>query len=381
LRVDSGAWRTGTGHTYAGSMSEKGKTKRPPARPTRTRPPARDPRLDSAPPATDDGPIPPSASPRVAALEAEVARLKAERSADADDLAQMLVRIAEAERKRRAAEDRSTELAARARSLEATLEENEAKSPPAGSTGGGGYAADLVADNETRLAALRRELDETRDELRRASDEAELAMRRAVLAERSAADGANALERARAELEADRSRLVDAEAKLARARREQADAREAVQRDNEAAVETMRRTHAEELAALRGEREEDLAALRIEHEEDERRSARAIEDERSATARARQQAVATEASLSEARAAIARAAELVEQTGRREEMAGALRARSFEQMRRVLAGEDAGQPPDTATARPLMPRRPPPRGESGDADAVTLDDAEIDLAE
>lgn len=98
-------------------MSERAKT----TRPQRTRP-ARDPRIDSLPPAVDEEaplkakPLRSGADPlhaRVALLEAEVESLKVARAADSDDLAQMLIRVAEAERLRAAAEQRAADAEAR----------------------------------------------------------------------------------------------------------------------------------------------------------------------------------------------------------------------------------------------------------------------------
>src|ERR1700690_3523778 len=103
-------------------MSDPVKPKRPHSKSgrPRSRPPVRDPRVErsssSAPGVSaplhatgqphDEGPVrrPPSLQRmqvvpgRIAALETELARLGAERGAEADELARMLVRIAEAER-------------------------------------------------------------------------------------------------------------------------------------------------------------------------------------------------------------------------------------------------------------------------------------------
>jgi len=214
---------------------------------------------------------------RVAALEAELRRLKEARSTDADELARMLVRIAGAERARSMAEERAEALASRVRELEPLL-----------------------------------------DDLRRGTEATDLATRRAELAERSAADGAEALERTRVEREADRLRSTDLETKLAR----------------------MRREHGEELAALRTARAES-----------DQQSARALEEERAATMQARQRATSAEEKLAEAHQRLCRAASLIDQVERREEMAAALRARALQHARQALTGDansaEAGAPIET----------------------------------
>src|SRR5215472_17570510 len=193
----------------------------------RSRPP-KDPRADSvAPRKAPSRPRLDVLPGRIASLEAELRRLREAQGAEADEHARMLVRIAAAERARKEAEQRAESLASRVRELESMHEE------------------------------VRRETTAT-----------DLATRRAELAERSAADGAEALERTRAELEADRLRSTELEAKLAR----------------------MRREHGDELAALRTVRSEA-----------EQQTARALEEERTAAAEARKRATAAEAELAQAR--------------------------------------------------------------------------------
>jgi hypothetical protein len=111
-------------------MATPGKSKRPP--------PLRDTRIDSTPPV----PRPEAlghVSPRVlrparpeapegqavpiVALESDVARLRAERASDADELGAMLVRVAASERAREAAEARATGLEKWAEELEAKVAE------------------------------------------------------------------------------------------------------------------------------------------------------------------------------------------------------------------------------------------------------------------
>src|SRR5579864_9672151 len=98
-------------------MPDSGRTKRPMRE--RSRPPPRDPRVDSSPPSGEadaPSPRPPSSRPtadaaasRVAALEAELTRIRQLHASDADQVAAMLVRIADAERSRKAAEERAAE--------------------------------------------------------------------------------------------------------------------------------------------------------------------------------------------------------------------------------------------------------------------------------
>ena len=319
-------------------MSDTQKPKRPQpksGRP-RSRPPSRDPRLERRL-TPREGELRSRRGAAVAAievlptridvLEAELTRLKEERGVEADEQARMLVRIADAERARSSAEARAT-------STQEALKELEAK-----------------------LSASQRQLETSKDQLRRGAEVAETAVRRAGLAENSAADGAAALDRLRAELEADRARVTDLESKLARTRRE----------------------HLAELASMRAA-EADAAM----------RSARALEEERSVSARARQQAAAAEAELGVARRAIERIGGLFDEMERREELASAFRLRGLVQARRVLAGEDAGatdegakdEAPATEPARPPPPARKsrkPPVTEQ--ANVLTLDDLDLDVAD
>lgn len=229
---------------------------------------------------------------RIAALETELARLGEERGAEADELARMLVRIAEAERVRAAAEQRASVLSERVLELEAECEQS------------------------------RRDLEATRHLLRRGAEAAEMASRRAGLAERSASDGAAALERAGAELEADRARVTDLEARLARTKRD----------------------HATELATLRSARDEASD-----------RATSAIEEERAAAARGLERLAAAEADLAAMHEAMAKTASLVDEMERREEMTAALRARALDQARRILAahaGAELGSTKDCPTVAP-----------------------------
>jgi chromosome segregation ATPase len=161
-------------------MQDWGKSRRPPRE--RSRPPAKDPRADSEPPASsEETPLrsrPPSSAPRVdsariAALQADIERLKSEHAHDADQVAEMLVRIAAAERAREgserardaaeraygdaeqraaAAEQRAATLAAEVERLKQRAAELEADAwDPAG-----GSARDAQARFEATRAALAR---------------------------------------------------------------------------------------------------------------------------------------------------------------------------------------------------------------------------------
>src|ERR1700690_190321 len=279
-------------------MSDPVKPKRPHSKSgrPRSRPPQRDPRVERSSTGAPGAAVPPPRTgqpqreapqrqepslpgigivpPRIAALETELARLGEERGAEADELARMLVRIAEAERVRAAAEQRASVLSERVLELEAECEQS------------------------------RRDLEATRHLLRRGAEAAEMASRRAGLAERSASDGAAALERAGAELEADRARVTDLEARLARTKRD----------------------HATELATLRSARDEASD-----------RATSAIEEERAAAARGLERLAAAEADLAAMHEAMAKTASLVDEMERREEMTAALRARALDQARRILA--------------------------------------------
>ncbi len=92
--------------------------------------PSRDPRLDSTPPAApNETPLgalyAPTAAPpgRVATLQAEVQRLRAERETDADETAEMLVQLAESDRMRAAALSEATVAEERVGALQSDLHE------------------------------------------------------------------------------------------------------------------------------------------------------------------------------------------------------------------------------------------------------------------
>jgi DNA repair exonuclease SbcCD ATPase subunit len=331
------------------------------------------------------------ASARIERLETELARMQEERAQEADDLAAMLVRIADAERERTAAEEHAAELLGRLREVESLAEQALRPPPP--------------PPEDPRVAQLQSALEQSQT--------------RAALAERSAADGAAALERAHAELQADRVRVVDLEAKLARVRREHGEAMAAAARtraeeahqateaharevtalrgEHASIVDALRKDHGEAMDGLRREHEEALEAARAkaaaearEHEEkharalaavrDElaalkRASARALEEERSATARARQQIGVLEGGLSASRQVAARARQQLEELARRDEAAAAQRTAALEVTLRTLSG--GGEERSTAAAAPA----PRVQVRSPVSPDVSLDEIEIDIAD
>ena len=476
-------------------MAQTGKTKRP-ARPSRQ--PSRDPRIDSTPPPREETAYRVSSRPsvnampvRIAALEAEVARLKEERSEEADNLAAMLVRVAEVETARTLATQRAQGLEKRIAELNEQIAEMQAWEPPAPTAQDASHVAELTAqlqrteanaaeldrrlalaeavtaglrsrlaaaedvatEARSKLAATERKVEELQQELGGAHTVVELATSRAVLAEASAADGAAALESTKAELQAERARFVDLESRLTRVRREYAEATEAARRELLGTVEAAQRArveerdaleqrHAEELqarerrdtetaAALRDQhatalstqrreheaateaslREyltelsslekkhaaeieslvhghdeavrtleekhaQDAAAMREEHAAAKRAAARALEEERSAAAKARQQALTAESSLTALRGAAERAAQVLDELERREEMAASLRARAIDQAKQALVVPDSGS--KGASLPPPRHPAPPPVPQSG-VEAVSLDEMELDF--
>jgi hypothetical protein len=219
------------------------------------------------------------------------------------------------------------------------------------------------AEVEAGWETTRRDLEAANERTRRGVEALEMATHRAGLAESAVQDGARALERTRAEREADRMRLTELETKLARTRREHVD---------------------------------ELTAMRSAQAEADQRATHTLEDERSAAERARQQAAAAEGEVAAMRERLARAAEIFEEIERRDEMMAAMRARSTEQGRRILAGQPTPEPPshthppsserpEPARANSHDPRdtRPPRKHSTDDPslEVMILDDIEIDLAE
>jgi chromosome segregation ATPase len=373
-------------------------------------------------------------SARVERLEAELARVRDERAQEADDLAAMLVRIAEAERERAAAEGRAAELVGRLREVEALAERALRPPPPPTEDPRVAQLQGALEEAQSRTAALTAALDEsetasharvgelearlgeavgvldaTKRELAQARTAADIGASRAALAERSAADGAQALERAHAELAADRTRVVDMEAKLARVRREHGEAMEGARRELEEAVESLRRAHAEamsadartrseeaelaarahagQVTALRAEHASMLDAAHKDHEEKHARAlaaareelaaakrtwARALEEERSATARARQQVGLLDAGLSASRERAGRARQQLEELARREEAAASQLAATIQEALRSLS---IGGEPQRAVSPPSGQARTPA------PPAGSLDELEIDLGD
>jgi hypothetical protein len=261
----------------------------------------------------------------------------------------MLVRVAEAERDRSAALDQAAKREERAKELEARVAELQRPRPPVEDPRVARLAGEL---EEARAQAARIEeaLETTRGELKRSHQAAENAWSRAALAERSAADGAAAFALVRAEVEADRKRLVDLEAKLARVARE----------------------HAEELRALEEKRAQAATAAREELAVARRASARALEEERATAARAKQHARELEATLASTRATMTRAKQHLEDLERREEAAASHRTRSIAEALSALGPLGEGDP----QAAPQPAAATAAEGESG-----SLDDIDIQLAD
>jgi hypothetical protein len=435
-------------------MAEFGnKTKRPPMRTARD-PFEDDPRIDSSPPPFEEAVqltptparataprIPPASRPptesvamRVAGLQEEVDRLRAARAEEADQIADVLVRIAGAERARVAAEQRIADLEEAGRALEAQLAEARAAVAADASLDVELQAAqERCGQLESEVERARSQIERATDAMRRAEEAAMASSRRAELAEHAAADAADSLRNARRELAAEQARVVDTEAKLAKVKREHGDALEAErrvharqvealtkQRDDERArvdletVAALDRLRAEHAAAMKAAREEraaataklleqhtkaieamaeehtlalekanaahatdlatldekhtaELTAVRKELGQEKREVARQLEEERSANARLRQQAAAAEGSFGAAREAAAKAAQLLDDLERREEMASGVRAKSIADAKAALSAA-------TAPRKPLATGAPA-------AQAASLDDIEMDLPE
>jgi len=123
---------------------------------------SRDPRVDSSPPSgQEDMPMKrPSLRPadaavaRLASLEAEIARLKKQHADDADQLAAMLVRIADVERARIAAEQRAAESDRHAEMLSTALGKEKARASQ--------LEAEAWEASETTMRELRTQLEAAR---------------------------------------------------------------------------------------------------------------------------------------------------------------------------------------------------------------------------
>jgi DNA repair exonuclease SbcCD ATPase subunit len=371
-------------------------------RPTQSgRPTPRDPRADSAAPPREPTSMHPVA--RIAALESELARVQQERESEADDLAAMLVRIAEAERAKGTAAREALELSELVNGLQTQLRDMAARELSDASQWSKELAQTRqdLEDAEQRLTeskamseALRlwsgdadRKIQAIQDQLAQAEEDLGRALRRAELAEESAATVAASLQRAHAEREADQARVIDLETQLAALRTAHAETLRERDSTHDEVITLLREEHGRVLATLRQEHHaaleehgrrhaHTLSAMREEHAAARRVAGRTLEEERSAAARARQQVTTLEASLTSARAMAARAAELLDELERREEMAASHRARTLEQTRQTLAGA-AREPPPVGAPPPAPPG--PPR--VPDSSPRALDEIEIDLLE
>jgi hypothetical protein len=135
---------------------------------------------------------------------------------------------------------------------------------------------------------------------------------------------------------------------------------------------------AREVVALTAQRDEEraraereaaaaLERLRKELALEKRELAKQLEEERSANARLKQQAAAAEVGLTAAREAAAKAAQLLEDLERREEMAAGVRARSIADAKAALTGATSS--------------RKPPASETPTVEVVSLEDIDMDLPE
>jgi chromosome segregation ATPase len=427
-----------------------------------------------------------STTSRIALLEAELAQVNKERAADADDLATMLVRIADAERGKAAATQRAQEMEGRAAALELELRAQKVTVPPAqpdprvreltgeldavrlrlGEAMGiearlRGEAHEVgqrLTESQAMTATLRAQVADGEArvqavlvEVRQAEEAVQLATSRAVLAERSAADGATAFERLHAELESDRARVVDLEAKLARVSREHNEGMEAARREQAEAVEgaargraaevaglearhtealrareqehreattamrdenartvaalreehagaigqrhrehvarvealtashgaelqALAKTHQDALKALEERHAHTLTAVREEHAASKRSANRALEEERSAAARARQQVLALETSVASLRATAARVTLLLDDLARREGEATAARVQEIQQAKLALAVDASPAATDAAARARAAPKgAPEPVASAGSLDEVEID--------
>jgi hypothetical protein len=412
-------------------MTDSGKTKRT-ARPgRRASKPPRDARAEESTPTPPDtrrqsAPAANVVPNRLSALQAEVGRLTRERAADADDLAAMLVRVADSERARTAAVTMATQLEARVEGLEAELGKTRASTDEA---------------RQAREAA--------EQELRGVKDAAATALDRATQAEQAAYGNADGLSRARIEVEEQIARAGELETRLLRAETHHAETIDSIELEHGAAIEAIRREHAATLDGLRGEHAAVLESLRAEHAaafgalrkdhasalmaaaqkhvadaraiegrqaaelaslrkqhaaelealrtaqaeasrkvggqhaaamtalREEHATARrtasyALEEERSTSARLRQQAAASESRLTALRTGIGRATQTLTDQQRREEEAASLRARSLKEALDALREE-----PVPAVASAKAAPRPAPA--TPDTKTAALDEIDIDL--
>jgi chromosome segregation ATPase len=412
-------------------MTDSGKTKRT-ARPgRRASKPPRDARAEEAtptPPETrrQSAPATNVVSNRLSALQAEVARLTRERAADADDMAAMLVRVADSERSRTAAVTMATEAEARVEGLEAELGKARASS------------------DEARQAR-----EAVEDELRGIKDAAAVALERAAQAEQAAYESADGLSRTRIELEEQIARAGALETRLLRAETQHTEIIDSIELEHASSMDALRREHAASLEALRHEhtagldklrtehaaavgtlrkdhaaalvtaaqkhvadaraiegrlsaeltslRERHaaelealktahaeasrkvetqhaaaLTALREEHATARRTASYALEEERSASARLRQQGAVSESRLTALRAAIGRATQALVDQEHRDGEAAVRRAKALKEATDALREDPVPAPTPAKAAPRLVPSTP-------DTKAAALDEIDIDL--
>jgi hypothetical protein len=123
--------------------------------------------------------------------------------------------------------------------------------------------------------------------------------------------------------------------------------------------------------------------MREEHAASKRSAARALEEERSAAARAKLQVVTLEATVTALRATAARATQLLDELGRREEAAAAGRAQAIEQTKRALSGQGNEAATEGAATPGLSATRPRTSSVAvaEPSERGSLDEIDIDLTD
>lgn len=393
-------------------MTDSGKTKRT-ARPgRRASKPPRDARAEEATPTPPDtrrqsAPATNVVPNRLTALQAEVARLTRERAADADDLAAMLVRVADSERARTAAVTMATQLEARVEGLETELGKTRASTDEArqareaaeqaayGNADGLSRARIELEEQvaragelETRLLRAETQHTDTIDsiELEHASAMEALRREHAASLEALRNDRTAGLDRLRTEHAAAMGMLRkdQAAALVAAAQKHVTDAR-AIEGRLSAELTSVRERHAAELEALKtahadasrkveSQHAAALTALREEQATARRTASYALEEERSASARLRQQAAASESRLTALRTAIGRATQALVDQEHRDGEAAARRSKSLKEAIDALR-ED---PVPTVPGAPVK-AAPRPAPATPDTKTAALDEIDIEL--
>ncbi len=141
-----------------------------------------------------------------------------------------------------------------------------------------------------------------------------------------------------------------------------------------AELEKLKTAHAEASRDAESQHAAALTALREESATARRTVSYALEEERSTSARLRQQATASESRLTALRASIGRATQTLADQERRDEEATALRARTLKEAIDALKDEPAPTPVSAkAAARPALA--------TPDTKTAALDEIDIDIAD